>query len=165
MKVHGLTQQFLNKHADGDIYQIIQSFMEWITSDCVCMQCRKLKADESDRKHTLKLVGHNVMFDIRQLNGAIRHCQERMSDKIWEEIEIEETFDTQRYFRENLGNYGNYSLDAMCAQFGIKTDERKHAHGALIDAMCTAKCLQEMWRRATEVENRKCTNRFFRKKL
>eukprot|EP01083_Nonionella_stella_P081929 225977_1 len=168
MKVHGITEKFLQRNADGDIYQIMQSFMEWIHADCVCMQCQKLGAHELHRKHRLKLVGHNVVFDVRHLNGAIEYCQSKMNEehKIWNTIDVEkDAFDTQTYFRNVLGNYGNYSLDGMCHKFGIPNDERKSAHGALIDAMQTAKCLQEMWKRDKDVKDRKCRNRFFVRKL
>eukprot|EP00483_Globobulimina_turgida_P010430 UN10451 len=164
MKVHGITERFLEKYADGDIYDIIQSFMEWIWSDCICSQCRNLKTKQLDRKHKVKLIGHNVMFDVRQLNGAINYCQARMEDKIWENIDLVSTFDTQIYFRNVLGNVSNYSLDGMCLKFSVGTDARKHAHGALVDAMLTAKCLQEMWKRDQDIKDRKCKNRFFYKK-
>ncbi len=88
-----------------------------------------------------------------------------MEKKIWKNIDVENTFDTQIYYRNVLGNHSSYSLDAMCQKFGVRNDERKHSHGALVDAMCTAKCLQEIWKRDKDVKDRKCKNRFFTKKL
>ncbi len=62
MKVHGITDRFLENNADGNIYQIIQSFMEWINSNCICSQCKNLGNNEINRKYKLKLIGHIVSF-------------------------------------------------------------------------------------------------------
>merc|ERR1719319_36962 len=113
------------------------------------MQCRNLGDTEKEqqRRHTLKLVGHNVVFDVRHLNGALEYCQAKMGEhRIWQSVKMEDTFDTQTYYRNVLGNRASYSLDAMCAKYGIRTDSRKYAHGALVDALVTARCLQQMWR-------------------
>ena len=69
------------------------------------------------------------------------------------------------YYRKKLENSSGCSLDDMCRKFNIRTDIRKSAHGALQDSLLTAKCLQEMWKRAQDVKDRKCKNRFFQKKL
>ena len=164
MKVHGITERFLNENADGDIYDVIQSFMEWITADCICAQCRALKPHEMEKRHQMKLVGHNVQFDLRHLNGAIDHCQSKKGSKRWEKVDIQSTFDTMDYFRRILGN-ACCSLDDMCRKYGVRNDARKLAHGAMVDAKLTAKCLQKMWSEEVEVAERKCTNRLFRKKL
>ena len=81
----------MNENADGDIYDVIQSFMEWITADCICAQCRALKPHEMEKRHQMKLVGHNVQFDLRHLNGAIDHCQSKKGNKRWEKVDIQKT--------------------------------------------------------------------------
>eukprot|EP00485_Elphidium_margaritaceum_P008082 CAMPEP_0202702194 /NCGR_PEP_ID=MMETSP1385-20130828/15222_1 /ASSEMBLY_ACC=CAM_ASM_000861 /TAXON_ID=933848 /ORGANISM="Elphidium margaritaceum" /LENGTH=645 /DNA_ID=CAMNT_0049359803 /DNA_START=38 /DNA_END=1975 /DNA_ORIENTATION=- len=170
-KVHGLSQDFLDRHADGDIYHAVQMFMEWITSNCVCSQCVKLSSSSSSsghqRMHTMKLVAHNAMFDVRQLNAAIDYCQSKMpaSQRIWQHISTEQVFDTMTYFRHVM-KQTCYSEDDMCRVFGISTKwHRKNAHSAIGDCKLLAQCLQAMWKRDKSVQDSQCSNRFFKKKL
>ena len=162
-ETHKLTKDFLNKHANGDINEIIENFLLWIYQDCTCKRCVNIR-DKKD-KHPLKLVAHNLPFDIRHLNAAMKRMQKDMVKPVYKDINPDSLmcFDTQQYYRKLYPAF--YSLDDMCKKFSIPNDERSAGHGALIDAKLLGKCLFKLWEREQTNEQKNHLNRFFITKL
>lgn len=171
-KVHGLSTNFLRNHSQNrSIIDVMYDFLKFIQNECICEECAVNGANVNEHK-IVKLVAHNSTFDRRHVLAAIQHCKRHIrvgskySDIDWNSFTDVKIFDTLQYWRTQLGNYANYSLDGMANKLGVKSQvEREVKHGALIDTHVLCECLQKLWINKIAVEKRKCKSRQFQDRL
>jgi DNA polymerase-3 subunit epsilon len=93
------------------------------------------------------LVGHHVGYDVAMLNVALaRHFGRKLRNRALDTMEL-------TLHLEGLGvlpilsSEKDYSLDALCARFGIEPHDRHTAHG---DAFLTAQIFMKLLRFAAK---------------
>jgi DNA polymerase III subunit epsilon len=112
-RIHGLSNEFLR---DKPFFADI---------------CEELLAFIGDAP----LVAHNAMFDLGFLNAELERCGKLL-------VARERLIDTLLLARKRH-TAGPYSLDALCARYGID-NSRRTKHGALLDAELLADVYVEL---------------------
>jgi DNA polymerase-3 subunit epsilon len=112
-KVHGLSIEFLR---DKPLFADV---------------CEEFLAFVGDAP----LIAHNATFDLGFINAELERCKRAL-------IARERMIDTLMLARRKH-SAGPYSLDALCARYGIE-NSRRTKHGALLDAEILAEVYLEL---------------------
>ncbi len=88
------------------------------------------------------LVGHHVSFDMELLEKELKPFGlERLPNPVLDTGALAIRLDHGPHADRSRINLGSYSLDALCARYGIETDDRHTAAG---DAFLTAQLLLKL---------------------
>lgn len=88
------------------------------------------------------LVGHHVSFDIAMLEKALRPFGlRRLVNPRIDTMYLAARLEEGPFFDVHTAKKGHYTLDAVCARYGVPTEDRHTAGG---DALATARLLQQL---------------------